>query len=858
MVGAKEPRLGRALGGLSNYAASRPWRVVSVIAILTIFMGMGMAQLQTDSDLLKILPKDHETTLAAQNASKQFHGFYDYVTIFYEIDEGKCLEANAALPFRASQPNCSVVTDEVYVRGMEEIWQLIQEWEPSAQYAIDVAAIIKIVNFTNSGLDPQNAEETILMPLQEQNPDGLLTPVNSAYSMPDTSPPGELLYEAAWQGALAAAGDSVNDAVAPTLKAGRTLVFFDSQEFELSRVELGARVYDIADQYQAEVEACDDGSNETVCNLQWNVFTPDGLAVRGIASTDAHSSEVTQQDISVLAPIIIWAIVVILYVAFRDLRVIVVSGANLLISFLWTAGLMGWLDIPFSALNMTIIPLILGVGIDYGIHMVSEFLEHKSDGMSNANAFREAGSRAGIAMAIATITTIIGLMLMAFSPSILMAQLGIVSSIALLVTFLFTLTFIPALLTLTRKEASGRQQKGSRWILELARAIYRFRIPVALFLLIGSGAALTSIRNLEPEAFGNPELNFPHGDRVRDDAEFIFDTFYGGNADAQANFLVVEGDITRPDVHRLIDQLMIELETHPDIQGFAVNSVTNVLRYYLALNGGTPDAILNQFIIGNIPAEEVQNYEYPQTSDEMRATFDDLFATPMANLMTILLAEPDYRMATVTYDTFQSLDFDEVERIWHATQEAIQSAKDKTGVHDVNVQPFGNNAFSYLFIEEEQPWVNTIGIVSFFLVIIMIALLTRNIKATACTTCVMLVTSLWWLGALPLLDVGLSVGLMLPMVFIMAIGTDDAIHLIWNMELTSNQNKVYRFVGKAVLLTSVTTFVAFGLFSFQTDLLVRKTLIATTVAVVVMWVATMLVVPLFYPPSYRREDDAPA
>ncbi|MGB1697831.1 MAG: efflux RND transporter permease subunit, partial [Thermoplasmatota archaeon] len=716
----------------------------------------------------------------------------------------------------------------------------------------------KLVNFTNSGLDPQNAQETVLEPVLAGNPDGLARPVNSAYSMPDTSPMGELLYEAAWQGALAAAGESVNDAVAPTLKAGRTLLFFDSEGHDLSRVELGNRVYELADAYQAEIEACDDPTSETVCTLEWNVFSSEGLAVRGIASTDAHSSKVTQEDISVLAPIIIWAIIVILYVAFRDLRVVLVSGANLLISFLWTAGLMGWLNIPFSALNMTIIPLILGVGIDYGIHMVSEFLEHKSDGHSNAMAFREAGSRAGIAMAIATITTITGLMLMAFSPSVLMAQLGIVSSIALLVTFLFTLTFIPALLTLTRKDASGRQQKGSAWVLGLARAVSRFRVVVVLTVIVGSAAALVSIQELEPEGFGNPELNFPHGDRVRDDAEFIFDTFYGGNADAQANFLVVEADITRPEVHVLIDQLMVELETHPDIQGFAVNSVTNVLRYYLALEQGTPDAIVNQLILGNIPNEDLQNLEYPQTQEEMKATFDDLFETPMANMMTVLLAAPDYQMATVTYDTFQTLEFSEVERIWDATQEAIQAAKDKTGVHDVNVQPFGNNAFSYLFIEEEQPWVNTIGIVSFFLVIIMIALLTRNVKATLCTTAVMLVTSLWWLGALPLLDVGLSVGLMLPMVFIMAIGTDDAIHLIWNMELTENQNKVYRFVGKAVLLTSVTTLVAFGLFSFQTDLLVRKTLIATAVAVVVMWLSTMLIVPLFYPPSMRAEDDAPA
>jgi hypothetical protein len=166
----------------------------------------------------------------------------------------------------------------------------------------------------------------------------------------------------------------------------------------------------------------------------------------------------------------------------------------------------------------------------------------------------------------------------------------------------------------------------------------------------------------------------------------------------------------------------------------------------------------------------------------------------------------------------------------------------------VQVHQFGNNAFSYLFITKEQPWVNTIGIVAFVLVVVMIALLTRNLRATASTAAVMAVTGLWWLGILPLMGIGLSVGLMLPMVFIMAIGSDDAIHLIWNMERTHDHERIYLFVGKAVTLTTITTVVAFAIFSLQTDLLVRRTLVATVVAIVVMWVATVLVVPLFYPP----------
>ncbi len=860
----KDTLLGRWLGQLSLISAAQPRRVLSIIAVLTLFAGAGMAQLETDADLLKILPKDNPHTHAAYNATTEFRGFYDYVTFFYAIDEAKCGAAQAHLPNRIGPADCGNVTDETYVRGMDEVWRFLRDRIPSAQYAIDLSGIIKTVNWTNSAHFNSRPDQSILEPLLEGRPPAIGEPDPRAYALPGTDPVGSMQYWASFQGANAA-DDSINDVVAPTFKAGRTLIFFDSTQAP-SRVELGREVYAAVDAYKAAIAACDgtngtDGADDgdgdrgdgdvAPCELTWNVFSgEEGIAVRGVSTLDAHASDVTKRDISTLAPIIIWAILVILYVAFRDARVILVAAANLFTAFVWTAGLMGWLHIPFSALNMTIVPLILGVGIDYGIHMVSEFLEHKGEGLSNTEAFQEAGNRAGIAMAIATATTMVGLLLMAYSPSVLMAQLGIVSSIALFVTFAFTLTLVPAVLTLTAKDTPRRRHKGSEGIVALAGHVGRHRGVFAILVLMITGAAVVSAGNLKTEAFGNPELNYPHGDRVRDDSEVIDEIFFGAGASTVSNFLIVEGDLTQPEAHVFLDELEVQLEQHPELKSFSVTSLTRLVRAWLAINDGTPDAIVNQFVLGNIPDERAQDIEYPQTSEEIRAVLDDIFASPFANFMTILLAPGAYDIGVVTYDTNQAeLTFDEAERVWIATNEAVAAARAATGVGEeqVHVHQFGNNAFSYLFISEEQPWIANIGLVSYALVVIMIAALTRNVRASAAVAAVMAVTTAWWLGALPLLDIGLSVGLMLPLVFIMAIGTDDAVHLIWNMERTHDRRRVYRFVGQAVLLTSVTTFVAFSIFSRQTDVLVTRTLLATAMAVILMWVATMMVVPLFYP-----------
>ncbi len=856
----RDTLLGRWLGQLSLISAARPRRVLTVIGVLTLLAGAGMAQLETDADLLKILPKDNPHTHAAYNATREFRGFYDYVTFFYAIDEAKCGAVQVELPNRIGPANCGNVTDETYVRGMDEVWHFLRERIPSAQYAIDLSGIIKTVNWTNSAHFNSRPDQAILEPLLDGRPPAFGEPDPRAYALPGTDPVGSMQYWAAFQGANAA-DDSINDVVAPTFKAGRTLIFFDSTQSP-SRVELGREVYAAVDAYKAAILACDDDDPVTPCDLVWNVFgAEEGLAVRGVSTLDAHASDVTQRDISTLAPIIIWAILAILYVAFRDARVILVAAANLFTAFVWTAGLMGWLHIPFSALNMTIVPLILGVGIDYGIHMVSEFLEHKGEGMSNTEAFQEAGNRAGIAMAIATATTVVGLLLMAFSPSVLMAQLGLVSSIALLVTFLFTLTLVPAVLTLTAKDTPRRRHKGSEPIVALAAWVGRYRGVVAVLVLVLTGAAIVSAGNLKTEAFGNPELNYPHGDRVRDDSEVIDELFFGAGASTVSNFLIVEGDLSDPAAHVFLDDLEVRLEEHPELQSFSVTSLTRIVRAWLAINDGTPDAVVNQFILGNIPDERARDIEYPQTREEIEAVFDDIFASPFANFMTILLAPGGYDIGVVTYDTNQAeLTFEEAQRVWDATNEAVAQARAATGVgaDQVAVHQFGNNAFSYLFISEEQPWIANIGVVSYLLVVVMIAALTRNFRASAAVAALMFVTTVWWLGVLPLFDIGLSVGLMLPLVFIMAIGTDDAVHLIWNMEQTHDRRRVYRFVGQAVLLTSVTTFVAFGIFSRQTDVLVTRTLLATSLAVAFMWVATMMVVPLFYPVPEKLPESGTA
>lgn len=64
------------------------------------------------------------------------------------------------------------------------------------------------------------------------------------------------------------------------------------------------------------------------------------------------------------------AVVVLLWIDFRSLAHSLLAMVPLVIGFVMMTGCLGWLDIPFNPANMIILPLILGIGVDHGVHLV--------------------------------------------------------------------------------------------------------------------------------------------------------------------------------------------------------------------------------------------------------------------------------------------------------------------------------------------------------------------------------------------------------------------------------------------------------------------------------------------------------
>jgi len=134
------------------------------------------------------------------------------------------------------------------------------------------------------------------------------------------------------------------------------------------------------------------------------------------------------------------ATVILLLALLRNPRAVALVVGPLLLAAIWTAGLMSYFDLPFNFANVIGLPLLLGIVVDNGIHMVHHALGERP-GESGPMA-----SSTSRAILFATLTTMASFGNLAFAPHVGMASMGKLLTIGMTCVLIATLVVLPALL----------------------------------------------------------------------------------------------------------------------------------------------------------------------------------------------------------------------------------------------------------------------------------------------------------------------------------------------------------------------------------------------------------------------------
>jgi len=174
-------------------------------------------------------------------------------------------------------------------------------------------------------------------------------------------------------------------------------------------------------------------------------FTEDVLAVAGDRATGGPviQLEAGRAITGAFQQALIWAVIGISIVLLATLRQPLAAAkvmAPLALGGLLTVAAMVLIDLPFNFANVVALPLLLGVAVDNGIHLVTR---HRSGLLPNGNVLKTATSRA---IVVGAMITTGGFGNLAFSPHSGTASLGIILAVGLALMVVATLLFLPAML----------------------------------------------------------------------------------------------------------------------------------------------------------------------------------------------------------------------------------------------------------------------------------------------------------------------------------------------------------------------------------------------------------------------------
>jgi|Deesub1362A_J573_1020465.scaffolds.fasta_scaffold00875_6 hypothetical protein len=115
-------------------------------------------------------------------------------------------------------------------------------------------------------------------------------------------------------------------------------------------------------------------------------------------------------------------------------------------------GLMPILGIPLTDVTNAFFPVLIGLSIEYAAQFQSRFEEEMRKGFTGTNAAVNSIKSVGVALSLAMITTVIGFLSMVFSGVPALSWFGFLSAIGLVVAFLLSLTFLPAVLIVAERK----------------------------------------------------------------------------------------------------------------------------------------------------------------------------------------------------------------------------------------------------------------------------------------------------------------------------------------------------------------------------------------------------------------------
>jgi len=566
---------------LANQSEKRPWLVVIVALLITIFLAAGLPRISTELSQEAMMPKDYES-----------------IQTYDEVKE---------LTGGITNENILVVAD----MADPEVAKVIYGWsvEKFLEAGFEEGDILKVETYLD--FVKYRLPEMMSMMAEEMGvdvdasttgidiseiPDEYLGQFLQWYLDPDPDSP-----------ILGQFADFMGFDLTPEIQEQLFALFKDNSENLAKMVSAGGDATIVNIQLdpgltQNELSALGKKFREFVSG-EFEGIEGVETYITGEATSTQDSLDFMQRETTKLMTIAFIFIMLVLFLTFRRFSDVGLPLLIIIVGIFWLLGLMGWVGITYTTMSVAIMPLMLGINIAYVIHILSRYYEEREDGLSVDLSATTAIKTVGVAVFLTAITTVIGFSSFMITDIPPMRDFGLLCMLGIIFSFLLSLTLLPAIVVLRdrRKKKEKleahlekmRARRRDAWygriidngLVKMALVSGRHHWTVAIITLALAAFAVFAVFNVKTGADINKM--FPEGLPSSDAQEMITEIFGPQNRD----IILVKGDIYDPAslaaMLELEEAIPNDARNLPDSEDyFARDRISSIADYIVQFNEG--------------------------------------------------------------------------------------------------------------------------------------------------------------------------------------------------------------------------------------------------------------------------------
>ncbi len=291
------------------------------------------------------------------------------------------------------------------------------------------------------------------------------------------------------------------------------------------------------------------------------------FSIMGNRIIDRDIEEAAVNDLGKLFPLAALVLIMMLWVVLREPGQVIVSVAGIMAAILWVYGAGAAMGMVFSPLSLAVPFIVLGMGMDYAIHMILGYRDERKGSEDHAINLHRMLRTVGAAILLATVTTCIAYLSNILSDMEGIIQFGILNALGIFSAFLVMIFLIPSYLTIKERIGGGIHEgrEGSSlmrgMLVSLDNTLRKKGSAIAVTVLILSGGMAVAAVNVNIN-FDVQEF-IPQGSESEKVAHYIDDNFQStGLMRVQ---VLVYGEFTDPEFMQTMQDYLDSLEGNPFI-----------------------------------------------------------------------------------------------------------------------------------------------------------------------------------------------------------------------------------------------------------------------------------------------------